>query len=88
MSNNGISLSLPRWLGNRAAGVLLHPSSLPSKQGIGTLGKEARQFIDFLESAGFAIGRPALLDRLDLGILPIRYFVQVQVILISLIGVS
>ena len=53
MSNKGISQSLPRWLGNRAAGVLLHPSSLPSKQGIGTLGKEARQFIDFLESAGF-----------------------------------
>ena len=36
----------------RAAGVLLHISSLPGKYGIGTLGKEARQFADFLHAAG------------------------------------
>ncbi len=32
----------------RSSGILLHPSSLPGKYGIGTLGKEAKKFIDFL----------------------------------------
>lgn len=35
----------------REAGVLLHITSLPSKYGIGTLGKEAYNFIDFLKDA-------------------------------------
>lgn len=35
----------------RGAGILLHVTSLPSRYGIGDLGPEARQFIDFLESA-------------------------------------
>lgn len=35
----------------RASGILLHPTSLPGKYGIGTLGAEARKFIDFLVSA-------------------------------------
>ena len=33
---------------NRESGILLHPTSLPSKYGIGDLGKEAYEFIDFL----------------------------------------
>ncbi len=32
----------------RASGVLLHITSLPGKYGIGDLGKEAYNFIDFL----------------------------------------
>jgi 4-alpha-glucanotransferase len=36
----------------RSAGILLHPTSLPGKFGIGDLGKEAYEFIDFLEGAG------------------------------------
>lgn len=32
----------------RCSGILLHPTSLPGKFGIGTLGKEAYQFVDFL----------------------------------------
>ncbi len=36
----------------RASGLLLPVFSLPSKYGIGTLGKEAYNFIDFLTSAG------------------------------------
>ncbi len=35
----------------RGAGVLCHISSLPGKYGIGTLGKEAYDFADFLKSA-------------------------------------
>ena len=30
----------------------MHISSLPSPYGIGTLGKAARDFVDFLEAAG------------------------------------
>jgi len=36
----------------RSAGVLLHPTSLPGKYGIGTIGQEAFNFIDFLEQSG------------------------------------
>lgn len=40
------------WLSERAAGILLHPSSLPSPNGIGNLGQAARDFVDFLAEAG------------------------------------
>jgi len=36
----------------RAAGILLPISSLPSNYGIGTLGKAAYDFIDFLKDSG------------------------------------
>jgi 4-alpha-glucanotransferase len=36
----------------RASGILLHPTSLPSKWGIGDLGTAAYRFIDFLADAG------------------------------------
>ncbi len=36
----------------RKSGILLHVSSLPSPYGIGTLGKAAYAFVDFLEQAG------------------------------------
>jgi 4-alpha-glucanotransferase len=36
----------------RKSGILLHPTSLPGKGGIGSLGKEARRFVDFLGSGG------------------------------------
>src|SRR6266567_797300 len=35
----------------RAAGILLHPTSLPSRGGIGDFGPAAYQFADFLTSA-------------------------------------
>lgn len=36
----------------RTSGILAHISSLPSKYGIGSLGEEAYNFVDFLEKAG------------------------------------
>ncbi len=36
----------------RKSGILLHPTSLPGRFGIGTLGKEAFNFIDFLAASG------------------------------------
>ncbi|MDB5045938.1 MAG: 4-alpha-glucanotransferase [Deinococcus sp.] len=38
----------------RSSGVLLHPTSLPGPYGIGALGLHARQFVDWLASAGQA----------------------------------
>src|SRR3954454_18202512 len=37
---------------SRASGILLHPTSLPGRFGIGDLGPEARTFLDFLVETG------------------------------------
>src|ERR1051326_3485561 len=39
----------------RSSGILLHPTSLPGRFGIGDLGPEARRFADFLQAAGQSI---------------------------------
>lgn len=36
----------------RTSGILMHISSLPSEYGIGTMGREARKFVDFLVKSG------------------------------------
>ncbi len=36
---------------DRRSGILMHITSLPGKQGCGTLGKEAYSFVDFLQAA-------------------------------------
>ncbi len=41
------------WLQSRGAGLLLHPSSLPGSQGIGTLDGNLTALLDFLKTAGF-----------------------------------
>ena len=56
----------------RSSGILFHPTSLPGKYGIGTLGKEAYAFIDFLGPTGYGdspyqsfssfAGNPYLID--------------------------
>ncbi len=38
----------------RRSGVLMHPTSLPGRYGIGDMGNEALQFVDFLAAAGQA----------------------------------
>jgi len=40
---------------SRAAGILLHPTSLPGPNGIGEIGPEAHRFLDFLADAGMRI---------------------------------
>ncbi len=42
-------------LSQRRAGVLLHPTSLPSGVGVGELGPDAFRFIDFLSDSGFSV---------------------------------
>ena len=39
----------------RQSGLLMHLTSLPSPEGIGTMGAEARKFADFLAEAGMSI---------------------------------
>src|ERR1700736_1375594 len=39
----------------RSGGILLHPTSLPSRFGIGGLGPEAFAFADFLKGAGMRV---------------------------------
>jgi 4-alpha-glucanotransferase len=40
---------------SRAAGILLHPTSLPGPGGVGTLGEHAYQFVDMLQEAGMSL---------------------------------
>jgi len=58
----------------RGAGVLLHPTSLPSTQGIGTLGKEAKAFIDFLSESGFRYWQVCPLGATGYGDSPYQCF--------------
>jgi hypothetical protein len=52
----------------RSSGVLLHISSLPGEGGIGCLGKDAFQFVDFLAQPNRRYGRFCHSARLDTGI--------------------
>ena len=42
-------------ISGRKSGVLLHITSLPSKYGVGTLGKEAYEFVDWLHKSKLTI---------------------------------
>jgi len=54
----------------REAGILLHPTSLPSKCGIGGLGKEAYDFVDFLAASGVKVWQMLPLGPLAFGYSP------------------
>jgi len=50
-----VFLQLEKEVFPHQAGVLMHPTSLPSKYGIGDLGKEAYKFINFLHNSKQAL---------------------------------
>ncbi|MFI5252936.1 MAG: 4-alpha-glucanotransferase [Bacteroidota bacterium] len=58
----------------RLAGVLLHPTSLPSRYGIGDLGSEAFRFIEFLEASGQTIWQVLPLGPTGYGDSPYQCF--------------
>ena len=58
----------------RMAGVLMPIASLPSGDGIGCLGKEAYQFVDFLAEAGFRMWQVLPLNPLGYGNSPYQPF--------------
>jgi 4-alpha-glucanotransferase len=51
----------------RCSGVLLHPTALPGPHGIGSVGAEARAFVDFLATAGQHIWQMLPLGPTGLG---------------------
>jgi 4-alpha-glucanotransferase len=71
-----ISCHVPRRLMtlSRAAGILLHPTSLPGPNGIGELGAEAHRFLDVLAEAGVRIWQVLPLGPTGFGDSPYQCF--------------
>jgi 4-alpha-glucanotransferase len=58
----------------RRSGILLHPTSLPSRAGIGDLGDEAYRFVDFLEQSGSQLWQVLPLNPTGYGDSPFQCF--------------
>ncbi|MBA3439344.1 MAG: 4-alpha-glucanotransferase [Pyrinomonadaceae bacterium] len=58
----------------RSSGILLHPTSLPGKFGIGDLGSEAYRFIDFLVASGQSLWQVLPLGPTGYGDSPYQCF--------------
>ena len=58
----------------RTAGILLHPTSLPGRFGIGDLGAEAYRFADFLHASGMKIWQVLPLNPTGYGDSPYQSF--------------
>jgi 4-alpha-glucanotransferase len=74
---------------SRASGILLHPTSLPGRFGIGDLGSAAYEFIDFLEATGQSLWQVLPLGPTGYGDSPYQCFSAFagNPLLISLEGV-
>lgn len=59
---------------NRSSGILLHPTSLPSPDGIGDLGPEAYRWINFLHEAGCSLWQVLPLGPTGYGDSPYQCF--------------
>ncbi len=73
----------------RASGVLMHVSSLPSKYGIGSFGKECFEFIDYIKSAGQKFWQVLPLNQTGFGNSPYQscsanslnpYFIDLEIL--------
>src|SRR5215469_5894302 len=58
----------------RSSGILLHPTSLPGRYGIGELGPEAHAFADFLHDSGQRIWQVLPLGPTGYGDSPYQCF--------------
>jgi 4-alpha-glucanotransferase len=58
----------------RSSGIILHPTSLPGRYGIGELGREAHRFLDFLSDAGQKIWQVLPLGPTGYGDSPYQCF--------------
>ncbi|HEX6183017.1 MAG TPA: 4-alpha-glucanotransferase, partial [Pyrinomonadaceae bacterium] len=58
----------------RACGILLHPTSLPGRHGVGDLGHEAYRFVDFLVAAGQSLWQVLPLGPTGYGNSPYQCF--------------
>lgn len=59
---------------SRASGILLHPTSLPGRFGVGDLGAAADEFIDFLEETGQSLWQVLPLGPTGYGDSPYQCF--------------
>ncbi|MEW5975417.1 MAG: 4-alpha-glucanotransferase [Acidobacteriota bacterium] len=59
---------------NRSSGILLHPTSLPSRWGIGDFGPEAYRFVDFLRETGQQVWQVLPLGPTGMGDSPYSCF--------------
>ena len=59
---------------SRKSGILLHPTSLPCTPGIGTFGKPAFDFVDWLNSAGISLWQVLPLGPTGFGDSPYQSF--------------
>ena len=59
---------------SRKSGILLHPTSLPCSPGIGTFGKPAFDFVDWLASAGISLWQVLPLGPTGFGDSPYQSF--------------
>lgn len=59
---------------HRTSGILLHPTSLPGRFGIGDLGNEARLFLDFLHDAKQSLWQVLPLGQTGFGDSPYQCF--------------
>ena len=62
------------WLDERAAGLLLHPTSLPGAQGVGTLGEAVDQLLRFLQASGLRYWQTCPLGPTGFGDSPYQCF--------------
>jgi 4-alpha-glucanotransferase len=58
----------------RSCGILLHPTSLPSRYGIGDLGESAYEFVDFLQRTGQSLWQVLPLGPTGYGDSPYQSF--------------
>lgn len=58
----------------RSSGILLHPTSLPGRYGIGDLGEESRRFVDFLQRSGQTLWQVLPLGPTGFGDSPYQCF--------------
>jgi 4-alpha-glucanotransferase len=59
---------------SRASGILLHPTSLPGRCGVGDFGPEAYRFVDFLHAAGAKLWQVLPLNPTGYGDSPFQCF--------------
>ncbi len=61
-------------LSQRLSGILLHPTSLPSRFGVGDLGPSAYAFVDFLKKSGQSLWQVLPLGHISFGNSPYMCF--------------
>ena len=64
-------------LDKRASGILMHISSLPGKTGIGTMGKNAYAFVDFLKETRLKAPFTHLVPTLNTNIRTLHLFLTI-----------